>query len=289
MNGESRPAPLTIEPAPDLTPTVDPRCPSTWLDQPVRLTRQDRHVVIGRLDHLTPEPERESSILQRHAIERLKMEDEIAWPRPGMSLLKTTNKRDWRPNANMTWGPDWTLYQYGYAGAAKLLMRRTASGRDQDFLIYPILFTARHAIELGLKEIILCGNRLLDQDNPNLIRHDLRYLWKVAKPLLAEVEALHQPGASEEEATTAFEDLINELSAADPRSTTFRYPVDTDGRPSFIVGDSSGEVPRLINTRNLSHTLEAMFNFLDGVGTWLEAILEAVQEMRAEFLPNHEW
>ena len=217
------------------------------------------------------------------------MEDMGAWPRPGMSLFDTSDEGDWRPNADMSWGPNWTLYQYGYAEAAKVLIRRTAAGKDQDFLIYPILFTARHAIELGLKEIILCGNRLLDQDNPNLIRHDLRYLWKIAKPLLAEVEALHQPGASEDEATTAFEDMINELSTADPVSMTFRYPVDTEGRPSFIVGDSSGKVPRLINTRDLSHTLEAMFNYLDGVGTWLEAILEAVQEMRAEFLPNHEW
>jgi len=217
------------------------------------------------------------------------MEDEIAWPRPGMSLLKTTNERDWRPNANMTWGPNWTLYQYGYAEAAKLLMRRTASGRDQDFLIYPILFTARQAIELGLKEIILAGSRLMGRGEPDLISHDLGHLWELAKILLADAEALHHPGASDEAATTAFEDLIKQLSAADPKSMTFRYPVDTKGRPSFVVGASDGKVPELINTRDLSNTLDAMFNYLTGAGAWLENILETVDGLDADFRADQEW
>lgn len=217
------------------------------------------------------------------------MEDEVAWPRPGMSLLKTTNKRDWRPNANMSWGPNWTLYQYGYAEAAKLLMARTASGTDQDFLIYPILFTARQAIELGLKEIILGGSRLMGRDEPDLICHDLRYLWKIAKTLLADAEALHHPGASDEAATTAFEDLIKQLSAADPKSMTFRYPVDTKGRPSFVVGTSAGKVPELINTRDLSKTLNAMFNYLTGAGAWLENILETIDDLEANFSADEEW
>ena len=217
------------------------------------------------------------------------MEDEGAWPRPGMSLFETTDKSDWRPNANMSWGPNWTLYQFGYAEAAKLLMRHTASGKDQDFLIYPILFTARLAIELGLKEIILCGNRLLGRDDPYPISHDLCCLWKMAKTLLADAEALHHPGASDEEATTAFKDLIEQLSAADPRSMTFRYPVDPKGRPSFVVGDPNGEVPRLINTRDLNRTLDAMFNYLTGAGAWLENILETVEHLHAYFSPGDEW
>ncbi|MDE0137797.1 MAG: hypothetical protein OXM57_14900 [bacterium] len=216
------------------------------------------------------------------------MDDEGVWPRKGMSLFDTTNERDWRPNANMSWGPDWTLYQYGYAMAAKLLMRRTASGKDQDFLIYPILFTARQAIELGLKEIILCGKRLLDQDAPDLISHDLRYLWKTAKALLTDPEALYDPEVSDDESTTAFEGLLMQLSAADPNSMTFRYPVDTEGRPSFVVGDRNGKVPALINTRDLSYTLEAMFNYLDGVGAWL-AELETVEDSHADFSPHYEW
>jgi len=217
------------------------------------------------------------------------MEDEYAWPRPGMSLFETNNTRDWRPNANMSWGPNWTIYQHGYAEAAKLLMRHTASGKDQDFLIYPILFTARQAIELGLKEIILCGNRLLDRDDPYPISHDLCRIWKIAKALLADAEALHHPGASDDEATTAFEDLVMQLSAADPHSMTFRYPVDTKGRPSFVLGNSKGKVPSLINTRDLNQTLDAMFNYLTGVAAWLADILETLDDLRAEFSPGGEW
>lgn len=36
------------------------------------------------------------------------------------------------------------------------------SGRGHDFLVYPILFSYRHFIELSLKEIIWNARRLLD-------------------------------------------------------------------------------------------------------------------------------
>lgn len=217
------------------------------------------------------------------------MENEYAWPRPGMSLFDTADRGDWRPNANMSWGPNWTLYQNGYAEAAQLLMRHTASGKDQDFLIYPILFTARQAIELGLKEIILRGNRLLGREDPYPNSHDLCRPWKMAKTLLADAEAIHQPGASDGQATTAFEELIKQLSAADPKSMTFRYPVDTKGRPSFVVGSSNGKVPQLINTRDLNHTLSAMFNYLTAAGAWLENILETIEDLHTDFSPDYEW
>ena len=61
---------------------------------------------------------------------------------------------------------NWGLYILSYQKATNLLIKQTASGKDQDTLIYPILFNARQAIELGLKEIIRLADRLLDRQDP---------------------------------------------------------------------------------------------------------------------------
>ncbi|MCY4370945.1 MAG: hypothetical protein OXF41_16355 [bacterium] len=207
------------------------------------------------------------------------MDDEYAWPKPGMSLFETTNPHDWRANACMPYQPDWVLYQSGYQLAAELLMAHTASGKDQDLLIYPILFNARQAIELGLKETIRLGNRLLNRDGPYPKRHELTPLWQMAKGLLAEAASVHDPEALDEEATGAFEELIKALNTVDPGSFTFRYPTDQNDRPSFDAED--GIVPNQINTRDLNHTLSAMFNYLTGTTEWLANIIHTLQDMQS--------
>ena len=207
------------------------------------------------------------------------MDDEYAWPKPGMNLFETTDRHDWRANACMPHQPDWVSYQSGYQLAAELLMAHTASGQDQDLLIYPILFNARQAIELGLKETIRLGNRLLDRDGSYPKHHKLAPLWQIAKDLLAEAAAVHDPEALDEEATRAFEELIEALDTVDPRSFTFRYPTDSKDQPSFDVED--GIVPNQINTRDLNHTLSAMFNYLTGVTEWLANAVDTLQDMQS--------
>ena len=83
-------------------------------------------------------------------------------------------------------------------------------------MIYPILFNARQAIELGLKETIRLGNRLLDRDGSYPKHHELAPLWQIAKGLLAEAASLHDPEALDEEVTGAFEELIEALDTVDP-------------------------------------------------------------------------
>ena len=89
-----------------------------------------------------------------------------AYPEPGMSLFESTNPSHWSANARMDHHLNWGLYILSYQKATNLLIKQTASGKDQDTLIYPILFNARQAIELGLKEIIRLADRLLDRQDP---------------------------------------------------------------------------------------------------------------------------
>jgi hypothetical protein len=42
--------------------------------------------------------------------------------------------------------------------------------RDQDFLIYPLLFLGRHAVELPIKDVILLARQLLGQGGQGLPR-----------------------------------------------------------------------------------------------------------------------
>ncbi|HID3427534.1 TPA: hypothetical protein ACXE0P_002231 [Klebsiella pneumoniae] len=53
---------------------------------------------------------------------------------------------DWHNNACLNYMPDHgTAYTEGYRRAADILIKHIdESGRDQDFLVYPVLFLYRH-------------------------------------------------------------------------------------------------------------------------------------------------
>ena len=218
------------------------------------------------------------------------MIEKPVWPEPDMSLFETTNPSDWRANARMDHRLDWGLYILGYQEATNLLLEKTASGRDQDTLIYPILFNARQAIELGLKEVIRLADRLLNLDDPSYNGslpwgHPLRPLWDEAKERIAQVETSFDPGALDDHyhrSSAGFERLVRQLDSADPGSFNFRYPVDKKDQPSFLVDDGktqggNAKLPRLINTRDLKRTLNAMFTFLTGLSEWLTGVYDVME------------
>ena len=189
-----------------------------------------------------------------------------------MTLFEGGDGTDWRANACMPLSPDWLLYTMAYEQAARILIERSASGRDQDLLIYPIMFTARQAIELGFKEMIQLANRLLDQEPSYPMRHDLLELWNTIR------SQLEQIGVTEDDQEIdAFEDLICQVNSIDPKSITFRYPTDSNDRPTFHV--ERGGIPELINTRKLGQILEAIFNFLGGSRDWLNNLVEIEEDI----------
>ncbi|HHS8916416.1 TPA: hypothetical protein ACTVMT_005267, partial [Escherichia coli] len=62
-----------------------------------------------------------------------------------------------------------TAYTEGYRRAADILINHIdESGRDQDFLVYPVLFLYRHHLELLIKQIIGLALALAeDPDKPS--------------------------------------------------------------------------------------------------------------------------
>ena len=204
------------------------------------------------------------------------MKHDFPWPEPDMILFEAASGNDWRANARLPDTPDWILYKMAYEEAARVLIERASSGKDQDFLIYPIIFSARHAIELGFKDIIRLGNELLEKDKTSPIGHDLLELWQEIRDQLAAIET-----EDSDDDIRSFEALLAQLHTIDPRSITFRYPSDTQNRPTFCI--ENGGIPNLINTKALGHGIEAMLSFLTGFRDWLNDLVEAHVDFNRDY------
>jgi hypothetical protein len=98
-------------------------------------------------------------------------------PRKGDKLFRG-DLRDWNNNACLRGGDEYA-YSEGYRRGAQLLVQEVGeTARDQDFLVYPIVFLYRHHIELALKRIIrqvpyLIERPLTKLENDHLDKHRL--------------------------------------------------------------------------------------------------------------------
>ncbi|MCZ5484310.1 hypothetical protein O5584_24240 [Escherichia coli] len=74
-----------------------------------------------------------------------------------------------------------TAYTEGYRRAADILINHIdESGRDQDFLVYPVLFLYRHHLELLIKQIIGLALALAEDPDKHQYKkddHNLNNLW----------------------------------------------------------------------------------------------------------------
>lgn len=107
--------------------------------------------------------------------------DEYLWPELG-AMPMVDDAPDWEHNAWLPDQPDWVVYRSGYLKALGLLVEHVLDrNRDQDFLVYPIVFLSRHSTELGLKHLTLLAADLLDDPGPNMGHHRLQDLWAAAR------------------------------------------------------------------------------------------------------------
>src|SRR5579863_1833172 len=113
--------------------------------------------------------------------------DEVPWPRKGDVLFDAGS--DWWHSACVGWAPDqWMGYAEGYKLGADLLVQNVMETRShRDFLVYPIVFLYRQALEIALKHLIIRGSQLLDADENPPTHHSLVRLWQKCRPILEEV------------------------------------------------------------------------------------------------------
>ena len=125
--------------------------------------------------------------------------------------------------------PSIHTYQLGYHQAVVSLIETAKEDSwNSDLLIYPILFCARHAIELFLKKQIyvlsdvkaITMNR--ESENMLLTEHSLDSLWQNFKKL-SRIDKRYASFVNE------LEPYIGYFCDVDDTGQTFRYPLDVDG------------------------------------------------------------
>lgn len=178
--------------------------------------------------------------------------------------------KDWINNACLNFVSDPTYgYVEGYKRAADLLVSQVMeTGRDQDYLVYPITFLYRHHLELRLKQIISDGRKLLGEGSSYPIHHELDKLWPTVKGLIRKIWS-EEPDHPD---FKAVEHFIAEMTAVDANSTAFRYPKTKDGNNTL-------QGLRHINLRHLAECIHSISELLDGVSCGIRAYLESKNEM----------
>lgn len=102
------------------------------------------------------------------------------------------NLPDWHNHACLSGGNP-VAYVEGYRRGAEILVQFVNdNGRDQDFLVYPILFLYRRHLELAMKRIIRRLPRLLyrgltSNEIGQLRQHSLPNLWQALKPRVSSI------------------------------------------------------------------------------------------------------
>ena len=183
---------------------------------------------------------------------------------------------------------DLSAYASGYHRAASALVDRIDQVTGYpDYDGYPILFLYRHALELYLKTVVYKGAKLLeviDEEAPDLdslfCDHRLARLLPAFKQIL---EGVEWPWDSDVDGAKTFEDfreLVNSIESIDPRSYSFRYPIDTRQNASLPQH-------HVINVIQFGRSMDRVLELIDGAVTGLsetwDATAEAIHEIRRVF------
>ena len=205
----------------------------------------------------------------------------VAPPRKNDKLFRSGE--DWQMNACLNYGSGSWLYSNGYLTAAQSLVAQVIETcRDQDGLIYPIVYLYRHHCELTLKGITFLASQLLDKrleksQKDALDRHGLLPLWTYLRPLLNpvcdEVGNVHFP----EEDLDGIESYIRQLHEYDPDGQRFRYAIAKGKK-----GRREQSLPSTLTTINIrvfAESMERLADYLGNVESWFDHLLDTKLEM----------
>jgi hypothetical protein len=179
------------------------------------------------------------------------------WPKTGDRLLRASG--DW--DRGVSFATDvisrhvhiWS--GYFSAGAALIEAAENDHGEGQ-ILIYPVLFSYRHGIELAMKWVIMAYGRHTGVSGTGVEHHDLWKLWTLCKKVI-------EDGGGTDEAVAIVEQVIKDFHDLDKSALAFRYSRDRNGT-LYPLPDT------LIDLKNLRDVMEAVSHFFDGVDGLLD-------------------
>lgn len=199
--------------------------------------------------------------------DELNLDNEFPWPTEGDDPFKlTASARQLMACLNFTHDEPWYGIAEGFKMIADLAVAHIEqTGHDQDFLVYPIVFSYRHYLEVMLKQLIRDARRLLDEEGGVPATHNLDALWDTAQPLL--LKHTDDPATYGNVRTS-----LGRFNELDPRSDSFRYPVDKKGKTHL-------EGVKNIDLGQVRAVVERLSGFLDGASTAVQVDLDAKHEM----------
>jgi len=125
-----------------------------------------------------------------------------------------------------------TAYTEGYRRAADILIRHIdETARDQDFLVYPVVFLYRHHIEMQIKQVTGLACQLLRDDDlrdNDKVTHNQNSLWETARKAILLADDRLTP--SDFMRVSA---VVKALNEAGLRATAFRYARTREGGRSL--------------------------------------------------------
>ncbi len=200
-----------------------------------------------------------------------------------MSYNRVVNEPlPWRPTeetpvseiARVNFSSDLYLYASGFRDGAEALLKVTdSSDYSPDLLVYPIMYSLRHSVELLLKQVIRTGRILIDEPDSFPDGHRLNNLWNTCRPILTRVWPT-DPSYELADCT------IRDLCRLDPEGEGFRYPVGTKKQ-----GKRSPTLPeelRIFDLGALARDALQLIDFLLGMDAGIDEYLGHRQDMQEE-------
>jgi hypothetical protein len=151
----------------------------------------------------------------------------------------------------------------GYKRGAELMVEQGTRYRpDRDTLVFPIIFNYRQYLELSLKYLISSYGLTVEVE-PIWNSHNLSQLWTRFTQVLDRYGAADDDGA-----TAAVAKIVAEFAKVDPKSFSFRYPVDTEGRAIELAHD-------YLDLAALADVMQGVDGFFSGCDGYLDALQSA--------------
>jgi hypothetical protein len=201
-------------------------------------------------------------------------------PRKGDKLFRG-DLRDWKNNACLRDGDEYA-YREGYRRGAQLLVQAVGeTARDQDFLVYPIIFLYRHHIELVLKRVIKQATYLIEREltkaeNDHLEKHRLDLLWQDFKSMASAISKAAGWDELPPEDVEGIDDYIRQIFELDPVSYSLRYAHSKKGDPSLPKDLTH------INLRLFGDLMERLANYLGGLEAAMCDLIGLKQDFEAD-------
>lgn len=142
---------------------------------------------------------------------------------------------------------DMMIIADGYMKAAIMLAQdclQDNGDKKADIVVFPMLFSANHAIELYLKSINGSLNMLLNMKESFCGGHDIRQIWNTVKKRMIGFETDKEQRKQFKKMTKELDDYISELydkidkdhnANAKMKNMDFsRYPFNTDDEYHFL-------------------------------------------------------